>query len=305
MTLKESAELFLDELTKSRNTKTTYKHAIKLFLEIVGDDAPLSADLYKTFLIQTKELSWSTQKTYAAGIRMFLESLDISPATMKRYTHNYSVPKEIKIIKYDEDVIHAAERHAERMGGGLIELRNRAIFFVAVDTGLRESEIASLKRKDLNHKTNTVIVIGKRKKEAIVRFSNRAADAIRRYLSARAELDGGTGKPLETLPLFARHDKGAGKKVKPVSRKTVWQAFNEILEAAGLPRKSERFHSLRHHFVTSVLRSSGNLKAAQELARHESILTTQRYAHLSNHEIDMVYDAAFNSPPPSTVHPEE
>ena len=90
-----------------------------------------------------------------------------------------------------------------------------------------------------------------------------------------------------------------------LSRKTVWQAFNEILEAAGLPRKSERFHSPRHHFVTSVLRSSGNLKAAQELARHESVLTTQRYAHLSNHEIDMVYDAAFNSPPPSIVRPEE
>jgi integrase len=49
-------------------------------------------------------------------------------------------------------------------------------------------------------------------------------------------------------------------------------------------------HSFRHYFVTTVLRGSGgNLKLAQELARHKNIAVTQRYAHLSNDELDKGY----------------
>jgi len=48
-------------------------------------------------------------------------------------------------------------------------------------------------------------------------------------------------------------------------------------------------HSFRHYFVTRVLRASGNLKLAQELARHTNIAVTQRYAHLSDDELDKGY----------------
>jgi integrase len=52
-------------------------------------------------------------------------------------------------------------------------------------------------------------------------------------------------------------------------------------------------HSFRHYFVTTVLRGSGNLKLAQELARHTSIQVTQRYAHLSDDELDRGYHEIF------------
>jgi integrase/recombinase XerC len=52
-------------------------------------------------------------------------------------------------------------------------------------------------------------------------------------------------------------------------------------------------HSFRHYFVTKVLRGSGNLKLAQELARHASIVVTQRYAHLSDNELDKGYYEIF------------
>ena len=55
-------------------------------------------------------------------------------------------------------------------------------------------------------------------------------------------------------------------------------------------------HSFRHYFVTVVLRGSGgNLKLAQELARHQSIAVTQRYAHLSDDELDRAYHEVFDS----------
>ena len=53
-------------------------------------------------------------------------------------------------------------------------------------------------------------------------------------------------------------------------------------------------HSFRHYFVTTVLRASGGqLKLAQELARHRNIAVTQRYAHLSNDELDKGYHEIF------------
>ena len=52
-------------------------------------------------------------------------------------------------------------------------------------------------------------------------------------------------------------------------------------------------HSFRHYFVTTVLQGSGNLKLAQELARHKNIAVTQRYAHLSDDELDRGYEDVF------------
>ena len=140
------------------------------------------------------------------------------------------------------------------------------------------------------------IVIGKGNKEAVVRFSKRSLDALKLYLSERANLDGNSGKALASQPVFARHDRGAGKKVKPIStttgREIVNQRVRESLgeEAVGTITP----HSFRHYFVTTVLGSTGNLKLAQVLARHTNIAVTQRYSHLSDNELDQEYQQIFD-----------
>jgi site-specific recombinase XerC len=98
--------------------------------------------------------------------------------------------------------------------------------------------------------------------------------------------------------LFARHDRGAGKKVKPITTTSGRNIVRDrVIEALG-PSASGKItpHSFRHYFVTVVLRSSGNLKLAQELARHQSIAVTQRYAHLSDDELDKGYYIIFDNP---------
>jgi integrase/recombinase XerC len=113
--------------------------------------------------------------------------------------------------------------------------------------------------------------------------------AIKEYLSLR--LDGELGKQLAVLPLFARHDKGAGKKIKPITpttgRNIVAERVGQILGKDSIGRITP--HSFRHYFVTNILHVSGNLKLAQELARHSNIQSTQRYAHLSEDELDKGY----------------
>ena len=128
-----------------------------------------------------------------------------------------------------------------------------------------------------------------------MRFTPRAIQALKEYLSLRAELDGGSGKQLTALPLFARHDKGTGKKIKPITPTTgrnivaerVRQALGDTAEGHITP------HSFRHYFVSTILRSSGNLKLAQALARHENIQITQRYAHIDDAELDKGYYEIF------------
>jgi len=174
-------------------------------------------------------------------------------------------------------------------------MRDRAFLMKLADTGLRVHEACNLRRGDIDWNEGRAVIIGKGDKQAVVRFSTRSLDALRSYLSIRAALDGASGHPLPSLPLFARHDKGAGKKIKPITTTTgrnivsqrVRQALGDEAEGRITP------HSFRHYFVTTVLRASGNLKLAQELARHASIQVTQRYAHLSNDELDKGYHDIF------------
>jgi integrase len=174
-------------------------------------------------------------------------------------------------------------------------MRDRAFLLTLADTGLRVHEACNLRRGDLDWNEGRAVIIGKGDKQAVVRFTTRAMRALKEYLSIRAELDGGSGKQLTALPLFARHDKGTGKKIKPITPTTGRNIVAERVKQA-LGSESEGHitpHSFRHYFVSTILRASGNLKLAQALARHENIQITQRYAHINDDELDKGYYEIF------------
>lgn len=161
---------------------------------------------------------------------------------------------------------------------------------------MRVHEACNLRRGDIDWNESRALLIGKGDRQSIVRFSSRALGALKDYLRSRSGFDGGSGRPLSTLPIFSRHDRGAGSKVLPISTTTgraivkarVTEAVGEISAGTITP------HSFRHYFVTTVLRGSGgNLKLAQELARHKNIAVTQRYAHLTDDELDRGYHEIF------------
>jgi integrase/recombinase XerC len=122
-------------------------------------------------------------------------------------------------------------------------------------------------------------------------------------------LDSSARKPLDSLPLFLRHDPGANKGdavgggaingdslFKPISTETGRDIVRlRVVEALG-PAAAGTItpHSFRHYFVTIVLRSSGHLKVAQALARHSNISTISLYANLADDELDRVYWETFD-----------
>lgn len=300
-TLTDLIAKYLDTFDREKQKKTiqTYRQGLKTFVEIVGENAELNEATYIQFLTRTKRMKAATQAAYRSAIsglygfaafKKVIPPLSLKPAT--RYYGKKQGKRDV--IDPNMDAIRQVLTYANTLTGDLIALRDRAFVLTLADTGLRISEACRLERGQINWKEGRAVVIGKGDKQAVVRFSERSIRAIQDYLRERVKLDGGSGKPLSSLPVFARHDISAKNTIKPLAVKGAWKAIRQRINESGVedPR-SIRIHDFRHYFVTTVLLATGNLKLAQALARHERIETTNRYAHLGGEE-DKAYHEIFN-----------
>ena len=150
-----------------------------------------------------------------------------------------------------------------------------------------------IKRSDIDWLEQRAVIIGKGDKQAVIRFSNRSIESLKEYLRARSVVDPNSRIPLSSQPLFARHDIRASKKIRPITAGGMWKAIKDRITEAGVDRHTVRIHDFRHYFVTMTYLAKRDLKLSQELARHESISTTNRYAHFGG-EADAAYDEIFN-----------
>ena len=260
--------------TYSPATEQMYLQAVKGFFEYVDSERLAEVNLSRVrVLIRTR--------SRRPGIR-----LPQFPADDIEHILTFVSDVENMINPLGDEDISAIRLRA---------MRDRAFLLSLADTGLRVHEACNLRRGDVGWNEARAVVIGKGNKQAVVRFSTRSIIAIREYLVLRSDIDGASGKPLASLPLFARHDKGAGKKVKPMTpttgRNIVKERVLQILGKGSVGKITP--HSFRHYFVTTILRGSGNLKLAQKLARHSNMQVTQRYAHLSDDELDKGYHDIF------------
>lgn len=287
--MNRQAEKYLSTLDRLPNTVRTYRWALSYYFSLVGEE--LSDVVYEEFLTAIHRLSPSSKRVLRSAVMGFYSFCEIGdPAKREKLNEHYTRKTKTQPVTFDRDAVETIVSHCEGLRGGLMELRDRAFVVTLADTGFRISELSGLKRGEIDWKDERVVIVGKGEKTAIVRLSRRAVAALKDYLSARARMDGASGKPLDSLPLFAQH--GRVKKVKPMTSDGMRKAIKERMKEVGA---RVRIHDFRHYFVTMVMLSSGgNLKLAQELARHESTTTTQRYAHFTNTELDENYDKIFN-----------
>jgi integrase/recombinase XerC len=163
----------------------------------------------------------------------------------------------------------------------LRRLRNIALLETLRSTGARVGEIVDIRRGDLDYRRQAALVTGKGRKQRLVYFDDEAWGAVTHYLQVRS--DGASGRSLASLPLFARHDRGAGSRVLPISTNTVRSAITALGQAAGLD-ESITPHLLRHRFATRVLSATHDLAATQDLLGHAAPTTTRIYAKLTNED---------------------
>lgn len=320
LTITQAISAYLDsvQLARSQNTARTYKNALGIFQRVLKEywldpeTSPvekLSEDGITWLADYLKNYSAPTERLYLTAVAGFYgyvaaERLaEINLPRLRLLIRQRARRPGIRLPQFPSENIERMLTFALELSEQVFDdeniklraLRDRAFLLCLADTGLRVHEACDLRRGDVDWNEGRAMIVGKGDKQAVVRFSSRALKSLRDYLSARSLLDGASNRPLTALPLFARHDKGAGKKVKPIStatgRNIVKERVRQTLgdEAVGTITP----HSFRHYFVTTVLRASGNLKLAQELARHSNIQVTQRYAHLSDDELDKGYYEIF------------
>jgi integrase/recombinase XerC len=188
------------------------------------------------------------------------------------------------------DAARQAKSEPNRPRQELARLRNIAMLEALRSSGMRVGELVGLKRDNLDYRTHSASVIGKGDKQRIVYFDQSAWKAIQVYLQARA--DGAKGRALYQLPLFARHDKGSGKRTMPLTTETVRKVFAQLAEAAGI-EISMTPHSLRHSFATKMLEATGDLALVQDMLGHSSPATTRIYAKVSSKRMQEAHRAVF------------
>jgi integrase/recombinase XerC/integrase/recombinase XerD len=137
-----------------------------------------------------------------------------------------------------------------------------------------------------------MVKYGKGRKDREVLFSDRAWAAIQNYLRARQ--DGTEKRPLSSLPVFSRHDRGAGDRVLPLSTRSVQNSFVGLASRAGI---LERFHltphTLRHYFATEFLSETGDLALTQYALGHASPATTRIYAKTKREDYRRAHQRVF------------
>lgn len=315
--------LQLVERSRSKHTMLAYKNALQAFSKVLKkkslnpDITPiekLTEEPFSKLVDYLNVYTTATEQMYLQAVKgfyLYVDSEKLIDVNQSRLTVLIRQRARRPGVRYpqfpvkDIESLLAKVENVENLivivegeeltNAKLRAYRDRAFLLTLADTGFRVHEACNLRRGDIDWNEQRAIIIGKGDKQAVVRFTSRSLQAIKDYLSHRTALDGNSGKQLSSLPVFARHDKGAGKKIKPMTptagRNIVKERVAQFLGKETVGKVTP--HSFRHYFVTSVLRGTGNLRYAQELARHKNVEVTQRYTHLSNDELDKAYYDVF------------
>ena len=278
---------FLSQLRQerrlSRHTADAYARDVRALLELAGT-APL-ADLQvhqiRRFVAQLhgRGLGGKSLARLLSAWRGFYNYLARDHGFSRNPCAGVRPPKSPKslpkALSPDE-----ATRLVSIAGDDKLAVRDRAIFEMFYSSGLRLSELTSLKCGDVNFSDATVRVTGKGNKTRVVPVGSHALRALKAWMTVRERL----AKPDEAA-LFVSQNGGA------ITPRAIQQRLKTWSIKQGLPGNVHP-HMLRHSFASHVLQSSGDLRAVQEMLGHSSISTTQVYTHLDFQYLAKVYDAA-------------
>lgn len=293
-------------------TRATNEFALKAFsaFRLRGNPTPLSLkamsfDVIQNFDAWLRNAGYSdfSRKTYVACVTEFLRfALDkewLAPTfsleravyrkKRKQKRSSYPIPKPSarmrEIITYYDtqplpeisgDSPLALERSRIKR---LCLLRARAVVHVMYSSAGRVSEIASLRRKQVQDgRAKEAVITGKGDKERFLYFTPEAQVAIQAYCVERED---------EYEALFIAHGRNRGT---ALTRSMLWKIVSDAAAALGFKAHP---HEFRHFRASELLNNGVRLEVIQEILGHEDISTTRKiYAHLDHETVREAFDTA-------------
>ena len=168
---------------------------------------------------------------------------------------------------------------ASPKGEAPLAVRDRAMLEILYATGLRVSELVTLKLTDLQLDVGYLTAFGKRNKQRIVPLGTLAIDELRGYLAvARPRLD---KAGVSSFVFLNRSGEG-------LTRQGFWKIIKRRAREAGIYRNITP-HTLRHSFATHLLENGADLRSVQAMLGHADIATTQIYTHVTRERLRQIH----------------
>lgn len=289
--LKDLKTQFLEylEIEKGRSVKTieNYDRYLMRFFTYAktSDPGKITEQMVREFRITLNRsggvagtMKKNTQNYHLIALRAFLKFL------RKRDVRSLD-PERIELAKTggrDLDLITGDELNRlmkAPVGDSLTALRDRAILELLFSTGLRVSELCSLK-SDIDLSRDEFSVRGKGDKVRVVFLSPSAKQAVREYLKKRGDMSDA---------LFVGYGKlSKGKDLSTLTPRSVERMVKQYAVKAGITRKVTP-HIIRHSFATDLLENGADLRSVQALLGHANIATTQVYTHVTDKHLREVH----------------
>ena len=290
--MEQLIDAFLDHLTVERgvaaNTRAAYHEDLAEFAAFlrrqkVGPIRSVQRQHLTDFLLAQRKpgvtargnprLQGLTARSVArrlAAIRMFFRFLVREKLLLVDVTQNIDTPKLWRTLPHTLDYEEIGRLLAAPNTDTKLGLRDKAMLEFMYATGLRVSEVASIKLGDINFEAGFLRSVGKGNKERIVPIGRQAIEWMQRYLR---EARGAFAKAGNVGEVFL------STRGKALSPKTIWVHVKKYARAAGLAKEITP-HTLRHSFASHLLQNGGDLRVIQEMLGHADISTTQLYTHV-------------------------
>lgn len=272
----------------SENTEMSYRrdlYKVQVFMENRGlsDVKDISGEDMGAYVESMKEQNFAaaTISRNIASLKAFYSYLMKEGIVEKDVTEDLKAPKiekKIPEILTMDEVIRLLN---QPKGDSPKEIRDKAMLELLYATGIRVSELISLKLSDVNLKMGYILCRDSNK-ERIIPFGREAKSALIKYLDRiREEMIGNNDSDM----LFCNCSG------QTMSRQGFWKLIKYYAKKADI--KSEITpHTLRHSFAAHLVENGADLRSVQEMLGHSDISTTQIYANMNHNHIREVYAKA-------------
>ncbi|WP_411844418.1 tyrosine recombinase XerC [Salinicoccus sp. HZC-1] len=279
-------EQFLDQLTFQRNlsehTVTNYRRDIREFENFLETEdlsierfKYMDARNYLNHLYENK-LKKSTVSRKISALRSFYNYLldrNIVAANPFSSLPNPKQEKSLPGFLYENEINALFEGLNQNSS---MYNRDSALLELLYATGIRASELLSLKLSNIDFNHSIIKVTGKGGKERVIPFGERASHALQNYIEAHRDAIDLCGS------LWINHRNG------PLTSRGLRYVLDMMVKKSASDFHIHP-HKIRHSFATHMLNNGADLRAVQELLGHESLSTTQRYTHVSKEQLRKTY----------------
>lgn len=273
----------------SQNTIEAYSNDVRKLTQYLSDEKIndwREVDTYAVreylALMQAEQITNTTRARNVAALKSFFRFLYMEKYTESNLGELLDVPRKEKVLpKYltMEEVERLLEAPDITTPNGC---RDKAMLELLYASGLRVSELITLRLNDISFEMAYVRCFGKGSKERIIPLGSYALDALEHYIEVcRTKV----ANNWQTDTLFLN------KNGKGLTRQGFWKLIKKYGREAAITADITP-HVLRHSFATHLLSGGADLRAIQEMLGHADIATTQIYTHLLGEQMLDVYNAA-------------